>query len=108
MAFAILLSLVVHGGPTKPVDFGPRRTAHPLAPATNRVVAEVDVGGQPYGLAAGGGSVWVGNNGSDSVARIDTATNRVVAEIPTGDRPLGLAYDDADRSVWVADFGDSL
>src|SRR5215207_2183310 len=75
-----------------------------IDPATNRVVARVQVGGQPYGITAGADSVWVGNNESENVTRVEVATNRVVSRIAVGDRPIGLTYDDG--SVWVANFGD--
>jgi virginiamycin B lyase len=58
-------------------------------------------------IAYGGGSVLVGNYGSDSVARIDMATNQVVARVAVGNQPIGIAFDDSDWSVWVANFGDS-
>jgi DNA-binding beta-propeller fold protein YncE len=44
-----------------------------------RVLATVQVGGQPTWLAAGAGSVWVANYGSGEVERVDPARNRVSA-----------------------------
>ena len=53
----------------------------------------------PPWLAVGFGSVWVSNNGSGNVARIDPKTTKGVATIPTQTRPDGIAV--GDGAVWV-------
>jgi len=79
---------------------------------TRRVVVErrkstgeswVDYCCGPQGMAAGAGSVWVGDATPQTVYRIDPGTNNVVAAIHApdiGDACGGLAADSS--SVWVA------
>ena len=47
----------------------------------------IDVGGDPSGIAVGGGAVWVANSFDGTVSRIDPQTNRVVQTIPVGVTP---------------------
>ncbi|WP_329443767.1 ABC transporter substrate-binding protein [Streptomyces canus] len=63
----------------------------------------VPVGQSPDGLAYGAGSVWVANNGDDSVSRIDPRTHAVQL-IPVGSDPVAVAVSGDD--VWVANSGD--
>jgi len=46
-----------------------------IDPATNEVVATIDVGIVPYALAAGAGMPWVINYRTSTVTRIDPYTN---------------------------------
>lgn len=70
-----------------------------------QVVATIPTGGFPYGMAFGGGSLWVA--GSDHVSRIDPASNRVEATIPfsaggygrAAVGPSGLAF--GAGAVWA-------
>ena len=66
--------------------------------------ATVAVESNPVPILYSNGSIWVGNNGSGSVSRIDPATNTVIATIagtnPTVS-PIALAEDDL-GNVWVA------
>ena len=48
----------------------------------------------------GAGSVWVANQASDQVARIDPGTDAVRQTIDVGHGPSGIAFDGT--SVWVA------
>ena len=59
-------------------------TVSRIDPGTNAVVATIDVGAQPRGVAVSPGAVWVGNSGGPTVSRIDSSTNRVVATIRVG------------------------
>jgi hypothetical protein len=77
-----------------------------IDPATNRKVAEVDLGQEDLmpEVAIGAGAAWVAYGGDlphvpDHLVRIDPATNTIVADIPTGGAN-GLAVG-AD-SVWIA------
>jgi streptogramin lyase len=81
-----------------------------IDPLTNRVVAEVGLGGYPNWpeVAIGAGAVWVAYYGMESegpfrysehLVRIDPATNRIVADIPVrGANGLAVGVD----SVWIA------
>jgi streptogramin lyase len=57
----------------EPID--PGGQVFRIDPATNAVVARVDVGPRPYYLTAGFGSIWTGSATGGSVSRIDAATN---------------------------------
>ncbi len=61
--------------------------------------AKIDVGQTTYGLAAGGGSVWVGGLGSGDVLRVDPTTGRVVAKVATGPVVFNLAS--GGGSIWA-------
>jgi DNA-binding beta-propeller fold protein YncE len=63
------------------------------APALKR-----DVGEPTYGLAAGGGSVWVGGLGSGDVLRVDPGSGKVIARVSIGARAFNLAA--APGAVW--------
>ena len=58
-----------------------------LDPATTSVVAEIPVGARPSGIAAGAGSVWVGNRDDNTLLRIDPRSRTVVRTIGLGVEP---------------------
>ncbi|MGZ4290716.1 MAG: Vgb family protein [Gaiellaceae bacterium] len=60
-----------------------------------------EVGTTTYGLAAAGGSVWVGGLGSGDVIRIDPANGTVAARVTVGARIFNLAA--APGAVWAVD-----
>ncbi len=75
-------------------------------PADARIVASIDLPGQPWGIALDATSAWLafGGGGSSStgaggVARIDTGTNRIVGTTPVADAREVVV---ASGSVWVA------
>ena len=63
--------------------------------------AATQIGSATYGLAAGGGSVWVGGLGSGDVIRLDPANGKVVSRITAGARIFNLAA--APGAVWAVD-----
>jgi virginiamycin B lyase len=63
--------------------------------------AATQIGSPTYGLAAGGGSVWVGGLGSGDVIRIDPATGNVLKRVTVGARVFNLAA--APGAVWAVD-----
>jgi streptogramin lyase len=70
-----------------------------IEPTTNEVVAVVQVGPDPFGLAAGAGAVWVGDE-DGMIRRVDEVT-RVVTEILLGAPVRTLAFDDKTDTIWV-------
>ena len=66
---------------------------------TSATPAKVAVGQWSYGLAAAGGSVWVGGLGSGDVLRVDPRTGRVVGRIAAGPRIFNLAV--GGRAIWA-------
>jgi YVTN family beta-propeller protein len=68
------------------------------------IVKQIEVGDQPGGIALGEGSIWVTNQGSGTVSRIDPKTRAVVDTIDVGKEPAGIAV--GEGSVWVANSGE--
>jgi YVTN family beta-propeller protein len=72
-----------------------------IDPNSNAIVAEVPVGIRPGPVAAGEGSIWVGNLDDRTLTRIDAAQRVVAGTISLDDRtPTGLAA--GEGAVWVA------
>jgi YVTN family beta-propeller protein len=69
-----------------------------LDPGTNRVVADIPVGGNPQDVAAGFGGVWVLNAGDETLSRIDVRTH-TVHTVPLPGVPATLAV--GAGAVWV-------
>jgi DNA-binding beta-propeller fold protein YncE len=63
--------------------------------------AATQIGSPTFGLATGGGSVWVGGVGSGDVIRIDPATGKIIKRITVGARVFNLAA--APGAVWAID-----
>ena len=64
----------------------------------DQVRTVIKAGGEPGGVAAGAGAVWVTDTASDLVLRIGR-DGRSVDRIPVGHRPTGIAVGDGE--VWV-------
>ena len=72
-----------------------------IDPRTNGIVDEIPVGIRPGPIAAGAGSVWVGNLQDRNLTRIDPATRTATATVPLEARtPTGIAV--GLGAVWVA------
>jgi hypothetical protein len=63
----------------------------------------IPVGGQPTGLAAGAGSVWVASTAPGTLTRIDPDRDTVTATVRVGERPYAVAA--SHRAIWVAVLG---
>ena len=83
-------------------------SAAPEGPASTTGLTTVSVGSNPDGVAvdATTDTVYVANNGGDSVSVIDGATDAVTATIPVGAAPRGIAVDQQTDTVYVANSGD--
>jgi DNA-binding beta-propeller fold protein YncE len=75
-------------------------TVTPIDAQTGKAGTEIDVGGDPRGVAVGLGSVWVAN-GFGYVTQIDPKTGKVIDKITVGESPEMVATSDAE--VWVTD-----
>ena len=72
-----------------------------IDPASNKVVAEVQVGRNPLAVATGGGSAWVTNTKEYVVSRINAANLAETAEIvPVPEYPSDILW--GASSAWVA------
>lgn len=81
-----------------------RGTLVRIDPASNRVVARIDVPASSYAVAFGEGAVWVTNTDANTLTRVDPTTNLVTHTIPVGPSPRFLAV--GERSVWTLNQGD--
>jgi hypothetical protein len=84
---------------TAPAATAAAGSAPPVA-RRSPIVATIGTGGFSYGIAAGGGALWVA--GSDEIDRVDPATDRVTASVPvavTGSGPGGVTF--GAGAVWV-------
>lgn len=70
------------------------------AAAAPRVVARVETGREPCGIAAGFGAVWVANYGGGTLVRIDPRRNRVTRRIAIGRTACHVTA--AFGSLWIA------
>jgi serine/threonine-protein kinase len=83
-----------------PATSGP--TESPVAPGPAPVVEDtVKVGQLPFGVARDADSVWVANQGSGTVSRIDPSSHRVIATKKGLDNAFEIAV--GLGSVWVTD-----
>src|SRR5262249_60030004 len=64
----------------------------------DRLQMVIKAGGEPGGIAAGAGAVWVTDTASDLLLRIGE-NGRSVDRIPVGHRPVGVAV--GGGQVWV-------
>ena len=78
-----------------------RRTVDVVVPA--RAPAAVKIGGEPVGIAAANGIVWVSGGSSGNVVGVDAATKKVVATVQVGGQLGGIAA--TSDAVWVSVFG---
>jgi len=67
---------------------------------TNRLVADVPVGGSPRTIAVGEGAVWVTSGEDQTVSRIDVRTNTMSQTIKVGSGPSAVAV--GGGAIWVA------
>src|SRR5205085_3487268 len=81
-----------------------RGTLARFDPATNAVVAEINVSPGSFGLAFGADAVWVTSTEADLVTRVDPHTNLVVETIPVGKAPRFIAA--GGGAVWTLNQGD--
>lgn len=63
-------------------------------------VTEVPVGAQPWGLAVGAGSLWVGHQSDRQVWRVDPETGQPTAKVPISDAARGVGF--GGGLVWVS------
>ena len=77
-----------------------RGTVARVDPAQNRIVATVQVGHHPIGIAADDHDIWVANSGDGTLSRVDPATNAVTATLTVGGHPQLIAM--GAGSLWLA------
>jgi ABC-type transport system substrate-binding protein/DNA-binding SARP family transcriptional activator/DNA-binding beta-propeller fold protein YncE len=94
---AAILTAVVSGGKARSLAALPNSIG--VVDGRHHVVRTViRAGGEPGGIAAGAGAVWVTDTASDLVLRIGR-DGKSVDRIPVGHRPTGIAV--GDGQVWA-------
>src|SRR5262245_46807806 len=73
-----------------------------VAGASPPVTARIGTGEHPCGIAAGFGSVWVANDGSGTLARVDPKTNRVTRRVRVGRGACSVAT--GSGFVWLTNY----
>jgi DNA-binding SARP family transcriptional activator len=76
--------------------------AHSVAviePASDGLVADLEVGGWPRAITRGGGFVWAARTGDDTVVRIDPVSKLVLDHF-SATTPLDVAF--GDGTIWIA------
>jgi DNA-binding SARP family transcriptional activator len=104
-AFAVAAGIVRSGGAAPRVGTPPDSVAV-VDPTTGRVAADLAVGTAPSSIAASSGSLWVANQGDESLTKIDAVRRRVsIASLQlttNGDSSItGVAV--ANGGVWALD-----
>jgi len=78
-------------------------SCHPN-PKDPAIVATINVGANPQGVAFDGERIWVANQDSDTVTVIETSDSSVLATVSVGDTPTKLIFDG--QSMWVLNTAD--
>src|SRR2546423_13236576 len=79
--------------------------AYPAAALS--VTQTIAVGPQPFGVAdAGGGLLYVANNGGTTVSIIDSTANALAGAVTVGSGPGEVATDPAAGRAYVGNFND--
>jgi YVTN family beta-propeller protein len=68
--------------------------------ASNELVAEVQAGVNPAGIALDQSGAWIANSDDGTISHIDRAERRVVETLPVGDYPSDVAV--SGGALWVA------
>ncbi len=95
--------ILLPDGGSRPIDAVPLNAVGSIDPKTNKLVGYVPNVNYPLKIAAGGGSVWTLDSGSQTVSKIDPKTMRIDWSFNVGLSPSGwlssIAY--AGGSVWA-------
>jgi len=94
---AAILAVALSGSETRALAAAPNSVGV-VDGRHDRLQMVIRAGGEPGGIAAGEGAVWVTDTASDLLLRI-SENGRSVDRIPVGHRPTGVAV--GDGQVWV-------
>jgi DNA-binding SARP family transcriptional activator/ABC-type transport system substrate-binding protein/streptogramin lyase len=71
-----------------------------VGPDGNGISSDTELGGHPTDVASGAGAVWVADDASGEVLKLDPSTHAVVDRVPVPDAPSSLTT--SYGSVWAA------
>jgi YVTN family beta-propeller protein len=74
-----------------------------LSPSNCGIVNKVTTETGPTAVAFDGSNIWVTNNGSSTVSKIDASSGSYLATYPVGSDPRGVVFDGT--YIWVANQG---
>lgn len=75
-----------------------------IDPATNKVVAEINIAPGSFAVAFADNTVWITSTEKNLLTRVNAATNVVEETVPVGPRPRFLTI--GDGAVWTLNQGD--
>lgn len=86
-------AMASRNGTTVYVTTGRGNTVAVIDPTSNTVVAQIPVGGRPWGIALSPDQtrLFTANGTTNDISVVDTATRREVRRIKVGDGPWGIA-----------------
>src|SRR5208283_2286810 len=78
-------------------------TVSVISDNSNAVVANINVGSSPEGIAydSGRNEIFVTNLGSETVSVISDKSNTVIKTLPMGQYPYAIAYDSSQGELFV-------
>ena len=84
-------------------------TVSVLNTTTNKVITNIKVGNNPFGVSVSpdASKVYVTNYTSGTVSVINTSTNKVTATITVGVSPIGISTTPDGSKIYVANWGDN-
>ena len=74
-----------------------------ISDSTNQIVATIEVGPSPNGVAydPGNGRIFVSNYNSTSLSVVADSNNTVIANVPLQKQPQGMAFDSGKDELFV-------
>jgi YVTN family beta-propeller protein len=72
-------------------------------PLTQITLGVYTVGNDPLLLVSDGANMWVSNNASNTVSKVQQSTGTVLNTVAVGEHPEGVAFDGT--NIWVANYG---
>ncbi len=92
-------------------NYANNATVSVISGNTNRVTANVTVGGSPSAISVNPTTnmVYLANTNNNTISIIDGKTNRIVSNgIQVGERPLALSVNPYNNIIYVANNNDTL
>jgi YVTN family beta-propeller protein len=98
LAVVITVAIVLSQSGSPSVEVAPNTVAV-IDTRDNTVVGAIPVGTRPGAVAYGWGSLWIANQGDQTVSRLDPYSLRTLQTVPVGEPPTGIVT--GAGGVWV-------
>jgi YVTN family beta-propeller protein len=100
LAAAVATGLVlVRGGGDHALAAAAPGSVGAIDPGSNKLVAQIGIGGSPTGVAVGGGRVWVADAAGQEAVAVDPHRAKVVERVPVAAAPTQIAA--GPRGAWT-------